>query len=185
MSKMGQDLVEAMREALNHSEGRIELRKRGGQMDRNIVDFLIRAKKATYAGNGAKAYSSRPNSRDFCYTEGSLKYIDTYLGRKKFAGEEALWEGDLPFWSMNYVGRVLSDDFSDDFLEEIFDFLKETLLLVPEECPFRGPLEHMNGDYSYKCSVKGEIDWFYGYEEIFFKGGAVFQCAFHGGDIGN
>ncbi|MDR1159406.1 MAG: DUF5680 domain-containing protein [Syntrophomonadaceae bacterium] len=145
-------------------------------MDKNVVDFLIRAKKATCAGKGAEAYSSRPNSHDLHYAEGSLKYIDTYLGGTKFAGEEALWEGGFPFWSMNYIGRVLSDNFSDDFL-------RETLLLVSEEYPFRGPLEHTNGDYSYKCTIKGDIHWFYGYEEIFFKGGAVFECAFHGGDI--
>jgi len=61
-------------------------------MDKHIVEFLIRAKKATYAGKGAETDSSRPGSHDLLYAEGALKYIDTYLGNAKFAGEEALWK---------------------------------------------------------------------------------------------
>jgi len=145
-------------------------------MDKDTIRFLIRAKKATYAGKGAEAESSRPNSHDLRYTEGPLKYIDSYLGGGKFAGEEALWKDNIPFWSMNYVGKVIADGFSGDFL-------KEALLLVPEEYPFRGPLQHTNGDYTYTCNIKGDFHWFYGFEEICFQGNKVYECAFHGGDI--
>jgi hypothetical protein len=144
--------------------------------DKHVIEFLIKAKKATYAGRGAEMEPSRPNSHDLQYTEEPLKYIDTYLGGVKFAGEEALWREDVPFWSMNYLGRVVANGFSGDFL-------KEVLLLVPEEYPFRGPLQYSNGDYSYKCSIEGTFHWFYGYEEIYFKGNKVYECAFHGGDI--
>ena len=145
-------------------------------MDKSIVEFLLRAKKATYAGKGAETEPSRPNSHDFQYTEGSLKYIDSYLGGEKFAGEEALWENGLPFWAMNYVGRVVSDCFSGDFL-------KEALSHVPEEYPFRGPKVYENGDYLYSCNIKGNVHWFQGSEEIYFKEDLVYECAFHGGDI--
>ena len=145
-------------------------------MDKNVIDFLIRAKKATYAGNGAEIGSSRPKSHDLQYIEGSYQYIDTYLGSAKFAGEEALWKNGVPFWSMNYVGRVIGDGFSGDFL-------KEALLLAPEEYPFRGPLQYASGDFSYACSVKGDFHWFYGYEEIHLKDEKVYECVFHGGDI--
>lgn len=145
-------------------------------MDKYVVDFLIRAKMATYAGNGAKSESSRPNSHDLRYTEGDLKYIDTYLGGRKFAGEEALWEHDVPFWVMNYLGRVVAENFSGNFL-------KKALLQVPKDMPFRGPKEYTDGDYAYTCSVKGDFHWFYGYEEIRYKEKIVYECAFHGGDI--
>ena len=36
-------------------------------MDNRIIDFLIRAKKATYAGKGAETESSRPESHDLIY----------------------------------------------------------------------------------------------------------------------
>ena len=145
-------------------------------MDNGIVDFLIRAKKATYAGGGAEAGASRPGSHDLQYVEGSLKYIDTYVGSSKFAGEEALWKDDVPFWAMNYVGKVTGEAFSGDFL-------KEALLHVPEERPFRGPSRYTNGDYTYTCEITGGFHWFNGIEEIRHKGDKIYECAFHGGDV--
>ena len=103
-------------------------------MDKQLVGFLIRAKQATYAGKGAETASSRVNSHDLVYREGEYMYYDTYLGGDKFAGEEALWISEVPYWSMNYVGRVTGENFSGDFL-------KEALLNVPEDKPFRGPDE--------------------------------------------
>jgi len=145
-------------------------------MDKDIVGFLIRAKKASYAGRGNEAKSSRPNSHDFHYNEGQLSYIDSYLGSSKFSGEEAIWENDLPIWAMNYTGRVVADGFSTSFL-------KDALSHVTEEYPYRGPLRYEKGGYLYLCSVKGDFHWFYGYEEIIYKDENVYQCAFHGGDV--
>lgn len=142
----------------------------------DIIDFLCRAKKATYAGKGAESSASRPNSHDLHYVEGKLSYIDTYLGGEKFAGEEAIWKDDVPFWSMNYIGRIVAEGFSGDFL-------KEALLLVPKEHPYRGPMIYQNGDYTYHCIVKGDFHWFHGYEEIFYNGKKVYECMFHGGCV--
>lgn len=146
------------------------------KIDGDIIEFLCRAKKATYAGKGEESSPSRPNSHDLQYSEGNLEYIDTYLGGENFAGEEALWEDGIPIWSMNYIGRILGDGFSGDFL-------KEVLLLVPKEQPYRGPMVYENGDYKYHCIVKGEFKWFEGYEEIFYNNIKVYECIFHGGCI--
>lgn len=145
-------------------------------IDTEIIDFLCRAKKVTYAGKGAEIISSRPQSHDFKYTEDHLMYIDTYLGGEKFAGEEAMWENNFPVWSMNYAGRITADGFCGDFL-------KECLLLVPKEYPYRGPLVYQNGDYKYHCIVNGAFEWFNGYEEIFYHDAKVYECFFHGGYI--
>ena len=142
-------------------------------MDKKIIDFLIRAKKATYAGKGAETDSSRTGSHDLVYREDDLMYYDTYLGGEKFAGEEALWISDVPYWSMNYAGRVTGDHFSGDFL-------KEALLHVPAEIPYRGPLHYANGDYSYRCEVSGAFDWFNGREVICYRGTEIYECLFHG-----
>ena len=81
-------------------------------MDREITAFLIRAKRATYAGKGAETSPSRTGSHDLVWQEGDLTYYDTYLGGREFAGEEALWKDGVPFWSMNYIGRVTGEPFS-------------------------------------------------------------------------
>ena len=145
-------------------------------MDRKSVDFLIRAKKATYAGKGAETISSREKSHDLIYEDGDYMYYDTYLGGNKFAGEEALWISKTPFWSMNYVGRVIGENFSGDFL-------KEALLLVPEDKPFRGPELYVNGDYEFRCKVEGDFEWFQGKETISYKNTIIYECFFHGGLI--
>ena len=141
-----------------------------------IIEFLIRAKKATYAGKGAETQSSRPGSHDLTYSEGNMMYYDSYLGGEKFAGEEALWTDNVPYWSMNYVGRVTGENFSGDFL-------KEALLLVPPEAPFRGPASYSNGAYSYKCDFEGSFEWFRGKESIQYLGKEIYECNFHGGLI--
>lgn len=150
--------------------------KQQNYINEKVIDFLCRAKKATYAGKGAESASSRPNSHDLQYIENNLKYIDTYLGGEKFAGEEALWCDDLPFWSMNYIGRIIGEGFSGEFL-------KECLLLVKKDQPYRGPSVYQNGEYKYHCIVNGEFEWFNGYEEIFYNDIKVYECIFHGGCI--
>ncbi|EKQ57965.1 MULTISPECIES: DUF5680 domain-containing protein [unclassified Clostridium] len=141
-----------------------------------IIDFLCRAKRSTYAGKGPESKSSRPNSHDLEYMEGNLKYIDTYLGGRNFSGEEALWKDNIPFWSMNYIGRVIDDKFSGSFL-------KEVLSLVTKENPYRGPIIYQNGQHKYHCIINGEFNWFQGHEEIYFDNIKVYECIFHGGLI--
>lgn len=140
----------------------------------DTLAFLLRAKRATYAGKGPEAASSRPSSHDLHYAESDMLYIDSFVGSERFTGEEVLWNGGQPLWAMNYTGRVMDDGFSGDFL-------KEALLLVSREYPYRGPLVHHNGDYVYHCSVHGEFEWFNGSEEIFCRDTKVYECAFHGG----
>ncbi|MUT66225.1 DUF5680 domain-containing protein [Paenibacillus sp. NEAU-GSW1] len=141
-----------------------------------VIDFLIKAKNATYAGKGPENPPSRPASHDLSFEKDNLKYIDTYLGSKSFAGEEALWENNNPFWAMNYVGRVIADSFNGDFL-------KEALQHVPEDLPFRGPQLYTRDNFSYKCTVHGNFEWFHGREEIFNGDTLVYECIFHGGNI--
>ncbi len=143
-------------------------------MDTAIIEFLMKAKRATYAGKGAETTASRVKSHDLVYRDGDYMYYDTYLGTGKFAGEEALWIKGIPYWSMNYIGRVIGDNFSGDFL-------KEALLLVPYDKPFRGPGDYSNGDHSYHCEVVGTFEWFQGREVIQYKGKEIYECVFHGG----
>lgn len=141
-----------------------------------IIPFLIRAKKNTYAGKAHEVKASRSQSHDFCYEEKEYSYYDTYLGGEKFAGEEAVWHHGEPVWSMNYVGRVIGEHFSGDFL-------KEVLSHVPMERPFRGPDIYTNGEYRYHCKTEGKFTWYQGYEEIFYMEERIYECYFHGGMI--
>lgn len=144
--------------------------------NKDIISFLLGAKKNTYAAHAAEQAPSRPCSHDLKYAEGKYVYIDTYLGEEKFSGEEAVWFEAKPVWAMNYSGRVLTQRFSGGFLSE-------ALMHVPEDHPYRGPLTHKNGDYSYHCIVNGGFEWFRGYEEIFCGNEKTYECYFHGGEV--
>lgn len=151
---------------------------RNASMDINkIVEFLLVAKKNTYAAANNKENSCRKNSHDYSYEDKrGFAYLDSYFGGECFVGEEVVWLHDTPVWSMNYVGRVIGENFSGDFL-------KEVLMQVPAELPFRGPEIFTKGDYHYHCKVDGEFVWFQGYEEIFYMDEKIYECYFHGGTI--
>lgn len=143
----------------------------------DFIKFLCEAKRATYAGKGKEeGISSRVKAHDLRYVSGKYTYLDSYFGGEKFTGEETVWEDDNPIWAMNYSGRVLDEHFSGDFL-------KESLLLVSYEKPFRGPDLYHKGDFTYHCSVVGGFEWFQGNEEIYYTDCKVYECYFHGGMI--
>lgn len=158
-------------------ECNISLCRRTSTDINKIIEFLLVAKKNTYASSDNKTASCRTNSHDFCYQDNiGYKYYDSYLGGECFSGEEAVWLHDIPVWSMNYVGRVIEKNFNGDFL-------KEALMEVPADVPFRGPEIYTKGDYHYHCKVNGEFVWFQGYEEIFYMDKKIYECYFHGGAI--
>lgn len=139
-----------------------------------LCEFLLRAKRSTYAAHAPETFPSRPDSHDFVYSEDSLSYRDSYFGGSVFHGEETVWEQDSAIWCMNYSGRVLSPTFSGDFL-------KLALLRGTFAAPYRGPKLFQQNGYTYICQPTGSINWFSGEELIFFGEALVYECRFHGG----
>ena len=69
-------------------------------IDRIFIDFLIKAKKPTYAnGTIEKVEASRVGSSDYSYEEiidnKKYTYHDTYFGGTKFMGEEVVLGGNI------------------------------------------------------------------------------------------
>ena len=118
-----------------------------------LASFLVKAKKATYANKTNKINSLRKESHDYFYQENNYTYFDSFFGAENFSGQEIVYKDEKPCWSMNYYGRVIGKNFNGDFL-------KEALLQVDEELPFRGPLFYQKGEYLYLLRVQGEIDFF-------------------------
>jgi hypothetical protein len=149
-------------------------------MDHEIsIPFLIRAKQHTYAGGGILSASSRPASHDLEYGEGDWRYLDTYLGAFHFIGEEAVWQAGVALWGMNYYGKMLVEQVPNGFGK----FLKEVLMRVPTEAPFRGPEKYQRGSFAYHCSWEGSQSLFEGWEEIHIDERPVYRLLFHGGEI--
>ncbi len=139
-----------------------------------LVAFRLEANVHTYAAYMNAVDSTRLDSHDFSYQSGAYTYHDTYVGGEQFAGEEAIWYQGKSQYAMNYMGRVLGQRFSGDFL-------KEALRRADRKMPYRGPEYYQAGEYTYKCNVAGDFSWFQGYEEIYCGEEKVFECYFHGG----
>lgn len=143
-------------------------------INKELLDFIIEAKRNTYAAKNNKVESSRLGSTDFEYCSGQYKYRDSYVGSKYFSGQEIVWENDVTVWSMNYIGKVFDEPFSGDFLKEA---LKNNSI----DMPYRGPSLFEKDGYTYLCNVEGNPEWFDGRELIFYNNKQVYELKFHGG----
>ena len=141
-----------------------------------LACFLVKAKKATYANKTNKVNSSRKESHDYSYQENNYTYLDSFFGAENFSGQEIVYKDEKPCWSMNYYGRVIEENFNGDFL-------KEALLQVDEELPFRGPLFYQKGEYLYLLRIQGKIDFFQGVEEIYYQTYKVYEGFIQGGIV--
>lgn len=145
-------------------------------MNNELIEFIIEAKRNTYAVKNNQVESSRTASIDFEYAKNDYKYRDSYVGSSYFSGQEIVWHKDIPVWSMNYVGKVKGEPFSGDFL-------KEALKRCTFDMPYRGPVLYKDSDYTYTCNVVGNFNWFTGNESIYYKNNEIYQLRFHGGII--
>ena len=141
-----------------------------------LIAFRLEANVNTYAAFMNEVDSTRPQSHDFRYENGDYLYHDTYVGGEQFAGEEAIWHHGVSVYAMNYMGRVLDDRFSGNFL-------KEALRKADRKMPYRGPEYYQAGEYTYRCKVTGDFGWFQGFEEIYWHETKVYECIFHGGRL--
>ncbi|SCW49477.1 Transcriptional regulator, contains XRE-family HTH domain [Ruminococcaceae bacterium YRB3002] len=152
----------------------VSIRKQQDTDIDEIIDFRLEANVNTYAAFSNEVEPTRPGSHDFRYENGRYMYHDTYVGGERFAGEEAVWRDGAAVYAMNYMGRVLGDGFSGNFL-------KEALRAADRRMPYRGPEIYQSGEYTYRCRVTGDVAWFQGYEEIYRGDEKVYECVFHGG----
>lgn len=144
-----------------------------------MIPFLLRAKRATYAAGIGPHASSRPGSKDLHFEEAPYLYIDTYLGDFDFIGEEAVWRDGAPIWSMNYYGWMNTDQIPAAFSA----CLKGALSAVPAGAPFRGPRRYESGGLVYECDWSGDVNRFFGTEHILADGAVIYELRFHGGQL--
>lgn len=157
--------------------------------EKEIIEFLIKAKKATYANSGAKKInSSRLGSNDYHYEEENnglkMMYHDTYFGGTRFIGEEVIYiKSDIPKWGMNYYGMTLDDTLLEEAMDEA---LRPALMKVGEDplvLPLRGPSKWEQSGYRYTFKTTGTIENFEGLEEIYKENKLIYRLHCQGGLI--
>jgi len=149
-----------------------------------IENFLIEAKKQTYANeNAPKIDSSRLNSKDYEYKKGNMIYHDTYFGGTNFIGEEVVYIDNQTYWAMNYYGITLDETLGEEAIDKA---LRPALMKVGEDVnviPVRGPKEFINGEYKYTFEIRGDINCFNGIESIYKNDVKIYELRCTGGLI--
>ncbi|MEI7451694.1 MAG: DUF5680 domain-containing protein [Candidatus Falkowbacteria bacterium] len=146
---------------------------------KNLREFLIEAKKSTYAsGDAAHKVKEYDKSTTLVFESGDFKYHDNYFGGEPFGGREVVFFKGAPIYIMTYYGLV-NKAIAD--CNGVYRVLQHALSLIPENKPYRGPNEYVDGAYIYLNKSIGEIDDFSGEEIIKLDGREIYRARYVGG----
>ena len=136
----------------------------------DFVDFLVEAKKNTYASE-KRAEKVDDQIRRFIYESREHTYTDIWTmsdDERRFFGCEIVLKDDGRKWFMQYNGG-LTPDCPINLKDNTYAFLRRALSSVNNKFPFRGPMSFgdKRENLTYYCEVKGNVDEFRGRESIF------------------
>ena len=151
------------------------------QSIQKLHDFIVKAKAATYVGNGNHTDSSRNGSHDLAFQEGDFSYLDSYFGGTDFIGQEVVYQGIQPIWAMNYYGKIVVPE--KIRAAEVGKIIKKSLSKLYENGRFLGNFQHTEGNAVYKDTNQGDVTSFSGKEWIVRDEMIVYELDYHGGLI--
>jgi hypothetical protein len=143
--------------------------------------FIVRAKAATYVGDGEPVYPCRAGSHDLRFEDGPWVYHDSYFGGSDFIGEEVVYWDGRPVWAMNYYGRILRADLIT--AAQAGQMIKASLSRMYTEGRFLGGFEHAEQDLIYIDENNGNVNSFTGRELIRRGQVTAYELDYHGGLI--
>ena len=145
-----------------------------------LKEFLVEAKRSTYAAGDTVSKIIEPDfSTTLEFSKGDYSYHDNYHGGEPYGGRETVSLKGRPIYFMGYYGRV----YDGVDLNLVYPVLQEALRLIPFNEPFRGPMEHLSGNFKYSNSSIGNVCNFYGSEVIYQNGVIIYEAKYVGGLI--
>lgn len=154
-------------------------------LDVELFRFLVTAKQKTYAAQDVsevRTKSMLPGSTQLEWTDGDWLYRDVYYGSTRFVGQETIFRGGKPIWSMCYSGGILPDANLDQ-AAHLYAVLKQALTQVTIDRPYRGPEKFVDGDYCYETTIDGNPNLFDGLEKISLDNKRQYELVFSGGQL--
>lgn len=144
-----------------------------------LTAVIVRAKAASYVGDGARTGPSRPGANDLTWSEGEWRYLDSYFGGTDFLGQEVLWRGYEPVWAMSYYGQVLRPDLID--ADRAGQTIKAALADMYAEGRFLGGFDWTGPFGTYLDRSEGNVASFRGREVIEVMGVEAYALDYFGG----
>ncbi len=146
-----------------------------------LHDFIVRAKQATYVGDGLTLLPYRLGSHDLQFSDGDWTYHDSYLGERDFIGQEVIYHRRHIVWGMNYFGHILQPDRIT--AAQAGQVIKASLSRMYREGRFLGGFAHSVDDFKYIDTSEGDVLFFQGREWIEREGVRVYELVYHGGVV--
>lgn len=147
--------------------------------NKNLCQFLVKAKKATYASEDASlGIKERDGSTTLIYKQGNWKYQDNFFGGEPFGGREVVFYKEKPIYMMVYYGWVVK---KVPNLKKVYVFLQKALAKIPKDQPYRGPKELKENKLRYENNFQGKVVNFSGKETIYQNGKKIYQAKYIGG----
>ena len=146
-----------------------------------LQSFIVRAKAATYVGDGTKIPPCRPASHDLQFVDKDWAYLDSYFGGTDFIGQETVWYAGNPVWAMNYNGYIIKPELITP--SQAGHIIKASLSRMYSENRFLGGFHYSEGDFTYFDTSEGEFSRFTGREWIQRDGIKAYELIYHGGLI--
>ena len=147
----------------------------------DLSRFIVRAKAASYVGDGRPSLAYRPQSHDLQFRDAPFDYLDSYFGGQDFLGQEVVYYNGQPVWAMNYYGYILRPELIT--AAQAGQVIKASLSALYREGRFLGGFGQQVGDYLYTDQSEGDTAHFTGREEIHQDGILVYELVYHGGLI--
>jgi len=142
---------------MGHESGRSpEYEARKAEWLAELSRFIVEANQHTWAGEGAEVEPQRPGYKELEYRNGLWCLRDSYTSYFQAPGMTTVYHRERPVWAMSYGGPGQTEG-HQDHAKETFNFLKDALMHVTPELPFRGPPEYIVGDRSYHFDMSGDI----------------------------
>lgn len=145
-----------------------------------LKQFLVDCNTAGYAGGEEKKWIKEPDgSTTIPFKKGSWRSHDNFFGGEPYGGRTVVFYKEKPVWIMVYYGRVIVKEDPD----AIYRTLREALMRMPMDHPYRGPKKYALGTYVYKNAWKGDVGNFFGEESITKNNKIVYHARYMGGFV--
>lgn len=147
----------------------------------NLETFVVRAKAATYVGDGTSAAPPWPGSHLLTFNDGPWSYQDCYVGGSSFCGQETVRHHDIPIWSMTYYGYLLRPELID--ATTAGRVIKAALTGMYGTGRFLGGWTAQVGEWLYTDTSSGTVTRFTGRETIERDGVEAYELHYLGGTV--
>jgi len=143
-----------------------------------LRQFLLESNKAGYAGGEKKKWIKEADgSTTIPFEKGEWRSHDNFFGGEPYGGRTVVFHKDKPVWIMVYYGWVAEGVETDP----LYGVLRNALMRMPDDYPFRGPKEYKEGEFIYANSWEGEVDRFSGEEQITQGDTLIYKANYIGG----